>query len=174
MTGTTHHHTPAHPLLLQPVAYDHADARRLTQALRQEQVALYGFADDPTTTPSSYFRAPNGLFLVALRGSAVVGCGGVRQLESGTAEIKRMYMIPAARGTGVGQAILGALEEAARQWGVRRIILETGAHNHAVLGLYTKAGYARIEPYATGRDPQINRALSKRLQDRRPSDDAQP
>ncbi|MFE7485021.1 GNAT family N-acetyltransferase [Streptomyces sp. NPDC057552] len=171
MTGTIPHHSPAHPLLLQPVAYDHADARRLTQALHQVQVDLYGFADDPRTTPSSCFRSPNGLFLVARRGPVALGCGGVRHLQSGTAEIKRMYVIPAARGTGAGQAILRALEEAARQWGAGRIILETGARNHAALALYTKAGYARIEPYAAGRDPQINRALSKRLQDRRTSDD---
>ncbi|MFJ5733980.1 GNAT family N-acetyltransferase [Streptomyces microflavus] len=165
MTGTTHH-SKAHPLRLQPVAYDHPDAQRLTQALHREQASLYGFADDPTATPISYFRVPNGLFLVARRGSTAVGCGGIRQLASRTAEIKRMYVVPEARGTGAGQAILRALEDAAQRRGVMRIILETGSRNRSALALYDEAGYAQVESYVTGRDPQINRALSKTLQGR--------
>ncbi|MFJ1954524.1 GNAT family N-acetyltransferase [Streptomyces microflavus] len=157
------HRPPPHPLLLQPVPYGHPDARLLTQALYQEQLDLYGFADDPTATPSSNFRKPDGLFLIARSGPMTVGCGGIRQLEPGTAEIKRMYVISHARGTGAGRAILQALEDTAQQWDARRIVLETGAGNHAALALYERAGYVRIEPYVTGRDPQINRALSKRL-----------
>ncbi|MFF2226949.1 GNAT family N-acetyltransferase [Streptomyces globisporus] len=163
---STHRSPLAHPLRLQPVAYDHPDSLLLTQALRREQVARYGFADDPTATPSSAFHAPNGLFLIARRGPTAVGCGGIRQIAPGTAEIKRMYVTPDARGTGAGQTILRELEDTAQQWGSERIVLETGVGNQAALALYTKAGYFRIEPYVTGRNPQINRALSKQLQDR--------
>lgn len=135
-------------------------------ALYQEQLGLYGFADDPTAPPSSYFHPPDGLFLIARRGPMSVGCGGIRHLEPGTAEIKRMYVISEARGTGAGRAILQRLEDTAQRWNARRVVLETGARNHAALAHYERAGYVRIEPYATGRDPQINRALSKTLQGR--------
>ncbi|MFJ9655762.1 GNAT family N-acetyltransferase [Streptomyces microflavus] len=67
---------------------------------------------------------------------------------------------------GAGQAILRALEDAAQRRGSRRIILETGSRNRSALALYDKAGYAQVESYVTGRDPQINRALSKTLQGR--------
>ncbi|WP_327391564.1 GNAT family N-acetyltransferase (plasmid) [Streptomyces microflavus] len=60
---------------------------------------------------------------------------GLHQLESGTAETKRMYAAPEARGTGAGQAILRTWEEAAQRWGIRRIILETGSLNHAARAL---------------------------------------
>lgn len=148
------------------VPYSHSGVRRLTQALRAEQLGLYGFADDPDATPEADFDPPVGLFLIAHVGDKAVGCGGVRLLDEHTAEIKRMYVAPEARGAGAGQAILRALEDAAQRWGVRQILLETGARNHAALALYDRAGYVRIESYVTGRDPQINRALSKTFQGR--------
>ncbi|MBK3582431.1 hypothetical protein JHN49_01360 [Streptomyces sp. MBT57] len=64
--------------------YDHPDARRLTRALRVEQLGLYGFADDPDTTPEADFDPP-GLFLIAHVGDEAVGCGEVRFLGEHTA-----------------------------------------------------------------------------------------
>jgi GNAT superfamily N-acetyltransferase len=58
--------------------------------------------------------AGRGVFLVARRGGVAVGCGAVRLLEGGDAEVKRMYTIPEVRGQGVGRAILVALEAKAR------------------------------------------------------------
>ncbi|WP_327391563.1 GNAT family N-acetyltransferase (plasmid) [Streptomyces microflavus] len=106
-------------------------------------MGLYGFADDPTATPSSYFRPSEGLFLIARRGPMSVGCGGIRHLEPGTAEIKRMYVISESRGTGAGRAIFQMLEDTAQRCDVRRIVLETGVGNHAALALYEGAGYTR-------------------------------
>lgn len=74
-----------------------------------------------------------------------------------------MYVSPAARGHGLGRQILKALEGDARRHGMTRVILETGVSNFAALALYTRCGYALTEPYVTGRDPRINRALSKVL-----------
>ncbi|MCX4826455.1 GNAT family N-acetyltransferase [Streptomyces sp. NBC_01142] len=143
--------------------YDHPDARRLTQALRAEQLGLYGFADDPDTTPEVDFDPPHGLFLIAHLGEEAVGCGGVRLLDEHTAEIKRMYVSGDARGHGIGRYLLEHLERHAVSRGATRIMLETGRRNTAALALYHRTGYLPCPSYVAGRDHQVNRAMTKPL-----------
>lgn len=143
--------------------YDHSDARRLTQALRAEQLRLYRFADDPDTTPGADFDPPHGLFLVAHVGDETVGCGGVRLLDEHTAEIKRMYVADEARGHGIGRYLLVHLERHAVSRGATRIMLETGRRNTAALALYHRTGYLPCPPYVAGRDHRVNRAMTKPL-----------
>lgn len=88
-----------------------------------------------------------GAFLVARRGGTPVGCGAVRLLDAGTGELKRMYVAPAARGTGVGRRLVEALEAEARALGARRLVLETGTRQHAALALYRATGFVPIPLY---------------------------
>ncbi|MFC4507914.1 MULTISPECIES: GNAT family N-acetyltransferase [Streptomyces] len=143
--------------------YDHPDARRLTQALRAEQLGLYSFADDPDTTPEADFDPPRGLFLIAHVREEAVGCGGVRLLDDHTAEIKRMYVSGEARGHGVGRYLLEHLERHAISRGTTRIMLETGRRNTAALALYHRTGYLPCPSYVAGRDHRVNRAMTKPL-----------
>ncbi|MET7686287.1 GNAT family N-acetyltransferase [Streptomyces sp. NPDC005423] len=143
--------------------YDHPDARRLTQALRAEQLTLYGFADDPDTTPEADFDPPAGLLLVAYVGEEAVGCGGVRLVNEHTAEVKRMYVSGDARGHGIGRYLLEHLERHATARGATRIVLETGRRNIAALALYHRTGYLPCPSYVAGRDPRVNRAMTKPL-----------
>lgn len=85
-----------------------------------------------------------GAFLVAYRNGVPVGCGAVRRLDPSTAELKRMYVVPAERGRGIGRLILENLEAEARRLGVRRLVLETGSRLEAALTLYRGSGYAPI------------------------------
>ena len=85
-----------------------------------------------------------GAFLVIYRAGIAVGCGAVRLLDSETAELKRMYVAPLARGTGLGRRLVEALEAEARTLGVRRLVLETGTRQHAALGLYRASGFHSI------------------------------
>ncbi|MFG2426021.1 GNAT family N-acetyltransferase [Streptomyces sp. NPDC048448] len=149
--------------LLREVSYGHPDARRLTQALYREQVATYGFADDPTDTPAAHFDPPDGLFLIAHRDGVAVGCGGIRLLDANTAEIKRMYVAQPARGQGLGRHILQSLEDQAASRGAMQIVLETGVSNHGALALYQNSGYRSRPSYVPSRDPLVNRALTKQL-----------
>ncbi|WP_250293586.1 GNAT family N-acetyltransferase [Streptomyces atroolivaceus] len=144
------------------VPYNHPDARHLTQALRAEQLGLYGFADDPDATPEADFDPP-GLFLVAHLGQEAIGCGGVRFLDEHTGEVKRMYVSIGARGQGTGRQLLGNLEQHAASRGATRIMLETGRRNAAALALYHRTGYLPCPSYVAGRDPRVNRAMTKRL-----------
>jgi GNAT superfamily N-acetyltransferase len=154
-------------LILAPTPYDHPDARTLTRALHAEQQALYGFADDPSDTPPEEFATPRGLFVIGnLQPTGIaVACGGWRCLKerTATAEIKRMYVTPDARGHGHARRLLQHLEQTAAEAGITRMLLETGRDNTGALALYASRGYRTIPPYVTGRDPQVNRALAKHL-----------
>jgi ribosomal protein S18 acetylase RimI-like enzyme len=77
------------------------------------------------------------------------GCVGWRTYEEdeSTAELKRLYVVPAYRGRGVAKALLAAVEDAARQAGRRRIWLEAGTAQPEAIGLYEQAGYSRIADF---------------------------
>lgn len=148
---------------LSTVPYDHPDAHYLTRALHLDQVATYGFAEDPGETPAAQFDPPQGLFLIAHHDGGAVGCGGIRLLDAETAEIKRMYVKESARGNGLGRHILECLERHAAVNGAIQLVLETGFRNHDALALYQRCGYTPRSSYVPGRDPRVNRALTKRL-----------
>jgi GNAT superfamily N-acetyltransferase len=85
-----------------------------------------------------------GTFVVVYRDGAPVGCGALRLLDPNTAELKRMYVSPPARGQGLGRRLLAALEAEARALGVRRLVLETGVRQAAALALYRATGFQPI------------------------------
>jgi putative acetyltransferase len=88
-----------------------------------------------------------GAFFVAHRAGEPVGCGAVRLLDAETAELKRMYVAPAARGTGLGRRLVATLEQEARVLGARRLVLETGIRQGAALALYRATGFEAIPLY---------------------------
>jgi GNAT superfamily N-acetyltransferase len=90
---------------------------------------------------------PGGAFLVLEEDGAAVACGGLRTLEPGLGEVKRMYVAPAARRRGHARRILLALEDAARAAGLRRLRLDTNAQQPEAVALYHAAGYAEIADY---------------------------
>ncbi|MEN8707589.1 MAG: GNAT family N-acetyltransferase [Nocardioides marinisabuli] len=95
----------------------------------------------------------------------VVGVGGVRALPSTdgvpTAEVKRMWVDPSARGSGLGRLLLGALEDLARELGHRRVLLDTHLTLGEALALYDRAGYDRVERYND--NPYAQAFFAKRL-----------
>jgi len=90
---------------------------------------------------------PGGAFLLLFEGSEPVACGGLRTLGPGLGEIKRMYVVPAARRRGHARRLLGALELAAREIGLGRLRLDTNAQQPEALRLYEVTGYAEIPDY---------------------------
>ena len=121
-------------------------ASELLAAMVAEMSELYGPIDGPSmpsATPAD-FAAPHGAFLVGYLDSAPVCAGGIKRLDAETAEIKRMYVVPAARRRGVARVLLGALEEAARRRGYRIVRLDTGPLQPHAVALYASAGYTEI------------------------------
>jgi GNAT superfamily N-acetyltransferase len=104
-----------------------------------------------------------GAFVVAYLDGAAVGCGAVRKLDAERAELKRMYTVPAARGRGFGRVLLAALEDEARRLGVRRLVLETGERQHEAVGLYQRAGFARIPAWGEYLDSPLSLCMGKDL-----------
>ena len=93
---------------------------------------------------------PHVKFFIARLDGEPVGCGGVAFDGSDSdsfAEVKRMYVRPAARGRAVAQTILSRLEDEARSRSVRRLVLETGDIRHAAMRLYERAGFTRCAAF---------------------------
>jgi len=120
----------------------------LIDALNAELAALYPepganhFSLDPEQVAEGV-----GAFLVVYRGRTPLGCGAVRRLDPETAELKRMYVVPSARSTGLGRRLVAALEAEARALRVRRLVLETGTRQLAALALYRALGFRPIPLY---------------------------
>ena len=93
------------------------------------------------------FAPPHGAFFVARRAGEAVGCGGFVALDAETAEIKRVWTSPAARGLGVARAVLLAVEAEARARGFRRLRLDTNRALKEAQAMYLRAGYRDIERY---------------------------
>ncbi|GAK69469.1 putative acetyltransferase [Agrobacterium rubi TR3 = NBRC 13261] len=90
---------------------------------------------------------PNVSFFAARNDGEIVGCCALVEAGDGTAEIKRMFVDPQARGLKIGKLMLDALVELGRQRGVTAIRLETGISQPEAIGLYHKAGFVDIEPF---------------------------
>ena len=135
-----------------PVRYDHPDAAKLNDAVQQEYAERYGDEGDITPLDPSMFEPPRGVYLLAYdQDGRPVATGGWRAQEAGgegyadgDAEIKRMYVVPEARGTGLARRILAMLEEDARAAGRVRMVLETGTAQPEAMALYASSGYSRL------------------------------
>jgi putative acetyltransferase len=113
--------------------------------------------------PLSALRASNVRFLVVRDANGRAVGTGALALNGAWAELKGMWVIPEARRLGVSKIILAALEARARSEGVRILRLETGVENHAALGLYTRAGFKRRDPFADYRADPLSVFMQKDL-----------
>ena len=132
-------------ITVRAVGWDDAAGVALRDAQQTEVSARYGVDDsEPGVKPSA---ADITLFLVAFDGDQPVGCGGLRALDASRGEVKRMYVVPGRRGTGVSTAILRALEEAARTLGWAELLLETGTEQPDAMRFYEREGFTSIPNY---------------------------
>ena len=136
-------------LVFRPGRSDEPPGRELLTELIAHFNAIYpGRAARPgsVTTPDEMV-APDGAFLVGYEEGAAVACGGLRRLEEGVCEIKRMYVAEGARSRGVGRALLEALEAQARALGYERARVDAGPEQRHSKVLFAATGYAQIPPY---------------------------
>jgi GNAT superfamily N-acetyltransferase len=144
--------------------FDSAEAQQLVAALDAGLAALY----PPEQRFGPNLKAQHltgglGTFLVARDNGRPVGCGAIRMNDGTTAEVKRMYVEPEERGKGVGRAVLGRLEAAARELGARRLVLETGIHSPDALALYRRAGFTQIDCWGEYAASPSSICLEKKL-----------
>ena len=148
-------------MIIEQVAWDHPASVSLRQAQRAEIEQRYG---TPDSEPGP---APTGddvtAFFVAFDDDKPVGCGGLRELDPTEAEIKRMFVEPSSRGTGVSTAIIGRLEQFGRERGYRRLVLETGDQQPDAIRFYTREGYERIPNFGYYVDSLASLCFAKTL-----------
>jgi GNAT superfamily N-acetyltransferase len=136
-------------LRFEPCDPDQPPAAELLAEMSAELNAVYANParlDVPAVTASD-LRPPSGAYLVGYEGPAAVAGGGLRHLSDGVAEIKRMYVRPAARARGIAARLLAALEAEAVRLGYRSVRLDTGPKQAHALRLYRGAGFIEVEPY---------------------------
>jgi putative acetyltransferase len=121
------------------------DARTLIGELDAVLGAVYEPEQRHGLSVEQVFR-PNVRFFVARIGGAAVGCGAIALFDE-YAEVKRMYTREAARGRGVGKALLVRLEQEARAAAKPLLRLETGTLQTAAIGLYEGCGFRACGPF---------------------------
>lgn len=121
--------------------YDDPDVVRLVAAVQAEYVVRYGGPDAAAVEPGE-FEPPAGLFLVGILDGVPAVTGGWRRIDDATVEIKRMYVLAAARRRGLARLMLAELEATALAAGAERVELNTGDQQPEAIALYESSGYA--------------------------------
>lgn len=143
---------------------DSADARHCLDLYVAEVASRFqdGFDTSSGSTASSEeFIRPRGAFLLARLDGSPLGCGAVRLLDKETAEIKRMWVSPQARGMGLAMRLLRQLEAIARDLGARTVCLDTNRVLAEAQSLYEREGYGEVARFND--NPYADRWYSKQL-----------
>jgi putative acetyltransferase len=137
------------------------DVRTLLQIVSSWSAELYPRESRHGLDLAAYER-PDVTLLVAREGGVALGCGAYQLQGDGSAELKSMFVVPQARGRGVGQAILAAIEHALRGR-VATLRLETGVKQQPAIRLYEAAGFRRCGPFGSYRDDPLSIFMEKPL-----------
>jgi ribosomal protein S18 acetylase RimI-like enzyme len=138
-------------ILIRPAAggADIATVRMLFDEYAQElaiDLSFQGFAAERDGLPGEYVP-PRGRLLLAQVDGAVAGCVALRPLEGSTAEMKRLFLRPSARGTGRGRRLADALIAEAERAGYERLRLDTLPSMGTAIAMYRALGFHEIPPY---------------------------
>jgi GNAT superfamily N-acetyltransferase len=118
----------------------------LVAAVQAVYVVRYGGPDAAVVAPGE-FEPPDGLFLVGILDGEPAVTAAWRRIEAGVVELKRMYVLAAARRRGLARRILAELEASARAAGAHRIVLNTGDQQPEAIALYQSSGYLPSEGF---------------------------
>jgi ribosomal protein S18 acetylase RimI-like enzyme len=132
-----------------------ADLEAVRMLLRQYAAipgvgeCVVGFAAEIAGLPGRY-AGPKGTLLLASVDGLNTGCGALRQIAPGVCEMKRLYVEPATRGSGLGRALAVRLIEAGSERGYKRMRLDTLPFMQSAIALYRSLGFQQIERYDAG------------------------
>lgn len=132
------------------------DMQALLDKLEHELYQLYPAMPKPSTLQPA-------LTLIARDNSQPVGCVVLMVLDEDIAEIKRLFVVSAARGCGVAKKLMAVLEQWARQQGIKRILVETGNLQSPAMSLYQGLGYQAIAPFGPYIGNPVSCCFEKRL-----------
>jgi GNAT superfamily N-acetyltransferase len=136
------------------------DAPVVRQLFMQYQAGLgidlcfQSFEDELRDLPGEYAE-PSGAIWLAKQDSTACGCVALRPLQPHTAELKRMYVHPEARGSGAGRALMHAVLDYAREQGYEWLVLDTLSRLQPAIALYRTIGFVECERYNDNPLPDV-------------------
>lgn len=139
-------------------AEDYADARRLFEAYAHSlgfSLCFQGFDREIEALPEHYGPPGGRLLLARDDGGAAVGCVGVQRLDDAACEMRRLYVVPEARGTGLGRQLAEGALDAARDLGYLLTRLHTLPSMAAAQALYRDLGFEDAPAYNTVPSPDV-------------------
>lgn len=149
-------------MLLRQVDWDDAASVTLRSAQRAELTERYGTPDsEPGVAPSA--SDITAFFVAYDDAGEAIGCGGLRRIDDEHGEVKRMFVKPGNRGSGVSTAILRHLEAVAAELGWSRLVLETGDQQPDAIRFYQREGYSRIPLFGHYVDSELSLCFEKVL-----------
>ena len=149
-------------ITIEQVPADDEELAKLRQELRADLTARY-----PDVGADSDDHLAEGIKFLLMRvdGVAIGCCALQRNEDSGLdgLELKRMYVVPTSRGTGVAAQLLAAAEALARDLGAPQIYLETGTKQPEAIRLYERSGYGAIPLYPPYAESEMSVSYAKTL-----------
>lgn len=155
-------------LVISRVPITHPDALLLVEAVQEEYVARYGGRDESPIDRGD-FEDPTGQFFVGHLDGVPVATAAwrrspVRALGAEvTAEVKRMYVVPAAQRRGIARRVLAHLEATAAAAGIEALVLETGVKQPEAIALYLSSGYEPVPGFGHYAGSELSRCFGRRL-----------
>ena len=150
-------------IAIKPVSPQNKAVRQLIRELDAYQNALYPAESNHLDSIETLEKDTVHL-LGAFEADTLIGCGAVKIMPAGYGEIKRVYVIPQARGRGISKQIMDALETLLLKKNIPLARLETGIHQKEALALYKRRGYIKIGPFGDYNEDPLSVFMEKRLE----------
>jgi len=151
-------------VVIEPADPASAEARACIDAYLRELDERFDSGFDATRGPSAdpqELVPPSGVLLLARLDEQALGCGALKVLGKGVGEIKRMWVAPSARGLGIAQRMLDALEAQAHAMSLHSLRLDTNRTLLEARALYARNGYVEIPRY--NENPYADYWFEKRM-----------
>lgn len=148
-------------IIVEPGDPREPESRAMIEAAQTQMRALFPADENHFLAPEA-LHAPDVRFFVAREYDTTLGCGALAQRQ-GYGEVKAMYVVPFARGQGVGRRILARLELEARHLDLPCLRLETGDALPEAIGLYEAEGFARRGAFGDYAENGSSVFMEKRL-----------
>ena len=117
-----------------------------------EALCFQNFDAELAALPGDY-APPGGVLLIARDGDAPAGCVALRRVDSGTGEMKRMYVREQYRGSGLGRRLAVAVIDEAKKKNCKRVVLDTLPKLTSAIALYRDLGFRECDPYLASPTP---------------------